>query len=254
MNELIDHIYVLKLKRNDTEELEGHLAERFPDVPVRWYEVDGVGFSVKNEGKMSLSVWGIMQHRHMDDVSRDILRNMISMIREAHGRGLERVLFLEEDVYFEPFTLGSQTMAWLKENQSWDAFYFGYCSWPWPVAFYARREVVRVWSPLLCHAYMLHRRGMEKLLAFTADGTRNMDRHIDKMISTLPGMRKYARFPMVAFQKKDPALFVKGCDRLGIRVSLRTVSRWLQYVSIVLPVVIVLLVCVLLVRWIFSFV
>jgi hypothetical protein len=254
MNGFVDHIYVLKLKRNDTEELAGHLAERFPGVPVRWYEVDGIGSSVKNEGRMELSVWSIMRHRHMDEVSKDILRNMIGMIREAHDKGLERVLFLEEDVYFEPFALRPQTVSWLKKDRSWDVFYLGYCSWPWPVAFCKRREVVRVWSPLLCHAYMLHRRGMEKLLAFTADGTKNMDRHIDKMISTLPGMRKYARFPMVAFQKKDPALFVKGCDRLGIRVSLRTVSRLMEYISVVLPVVLVLLLCFFLVRWVFSFV
>jgi hypothetical protein len=74
------------------------------------------------------------------------------------------------------------------------------------------------------------------------------------MISTLPGMRKNARFPMVAFQKKDPALFIKGCDRLGLKVSLRTISRWIQHASLVLPVVAILVICLLLVRWMFSFV
>jgi len=239
MLDAIDKIYVLKLAKNDKTEMDMHLQKRFPGIPVHYWEVEGKTVN-KNEGSINLSLWRILCHDYVDDVAKDIAHNHMAMVRDAHDTGEERVLFLEEDARIEeaPISRLKGVNDWLRNSPSWDIFFLGYCNWPMVASFFVTTNVVRLWSPLAAHAYVLNRRGMQKILNYTENG-KKLSQHVDKMYATMPLLQRYGMFPMIAFQSKEPALFTKACDKLNVNVSMKTLCIINQYLSLVIPLLII---------------
>jgi hypothetical protein len=249
---IIDIIYVLKLKKNDKSELQEHLKLRFPDTPVLFYEVEGKTTN-KNEGEIDSSIIKIMNHNTVDDIALDITGNHIEMIKDAIMNNYKNVLFMEEDGRLEEGNPKKMEHVnhWLTYCPKWDIFYLGYCHWPILLSFFITTSIVKLSSPLCTHAYILNRRGMEKVLNYTEYGKKNMNMHIDKIYSTLPNFFKYGIFPMISFQNKDPALFTKTFDKVNMKISMKTVFRILEYSSIILPIIIIVLFIYFLTRFFF---
>jgi GR25 family glycosyltransferase involved in LPS biosynthesis len=160
-------------------------------------------------------------------------------------------LFLEEDVCINTnhSSKYKNINNWLlQKTNKWDIFYLGYCNWPIIFSFLITKDIVRIYSPLAAHAYILNRRGMQKILNYTENGLKNMDMHIDKMYAQLPGFRKYAIFPMIAFQNKNPALFTKACDKINLNLSMKSCSIAIQYISVFIPILFILICTFLFIR------
>jgi|UniRef100_A0A6C0K4X4 hypothetical protein len=239
MLDAIEKIYVLKLAKNDGTVMEEHLQKRFPGKPVQFWEVEGKTVN-KNEGSINLSLWRILCHNYVDEVAQDITKNHMAMIRDAHDSGEGCVLFLEEDARFEeaPVSRLKGVSEWLKNSPMWDIFFLGYCNWPLVASFFVTTNVVKLWSPLNAHAYILNRRGMQKILNYTENGQK-VNQHVDKIYATMPMLQRYGMFPMIAFQNKEPALFTKVCDKLNVRMSMRTLCIVNQYLSLLIPILII---------------
>lgn len=252
MLEIVDKIMILKLKKNESSEMEKHIEERFPNKKYEFYEVEGKTIN-KNEGSINMTVFKIMKHDYIDDIVLDITKNHIEMIKKAYNENHNTVLFMEEDARIEKnnITKCNNVNKWLRTNNKWDIMYLGYCNWPYPISFMINLNVVKVWSPVATHCYILNRRGMQKILNYTENGKINMNMHIDKMYTKIPNLQKYAIFPMIAFQNKEPALFLKACDLMNIKCSMKTASIVVQYLSLLLPLIFIFIFCFFLIKLFF---
>lgn len=241
MLNLIDMIYVLKLKKNDATKLEKNVREIFPNIKIKFYEVDGI--SNKNEGNINQSLFEIIKHNTINEVALDITKNHIEIIKEAYNNNYNNILFLEEDVIFEnPSQKKMENVdIWLTNNKKWDIFYLGYCNWPVMCSFFITSNIIKVTNPLLTHAYILNKQGIEKILNFTENGKKNMNMHIDKLFIKIPNFNKYAVYPLLAYQEKNAALFTKACDKLNLNLSMKTICKISQYISLLFPIIFIFL-------------
>ena len=249
MLDFLNHVYVLTLKNKDHEPLHQRYQALFP-TRYKLFEVEGTPKNA-NGGQIGSSVWKIIQHHETDATALDITKNHTEMIREAHSLGYENVLFLEDDALFTP--LSKQKEERLKEwmisaQKKWDIFFMGYCPWPMLTSFMVTRDIVRVFTPVCAHAYVLNRNGMEKMLMFL-ETPENRQHHFDKIFNLIPGFRKYAAFPMISFQETGPALYTKAVDQLGVAIPFLTMCRALEWVSVILPVLILAVLVLVVVRY-----
>lgn len=121
-----------------------------------------------------------------------------------------------------------------------DILYLGYCNWPWICSFYVDSCLVRPMSPLLAHAYILHREGYEKMRAFQKTwGNRPI--HFDKFLCKIPSFRKYAVHPILAYQSKNPALMTKLTDQWNITISNYSFLTIFHWMSMVISLVLILI-------------
>jgi hypothetical protein len=248
----IEQIYVLILKGQQRDELQKNLKETFsPDVKISWFEVEKT--NQKNEGKMEISWLDIMFHNKPDNIAKNITYNHIGMIKDAYMKNYKNVLFLEEDCRFQKIKdkKWKSVDLWLTNSPKWDIFYLGYVNWPIPVSLFITTNILKLLSPLLAHSYILSRRGMEKILNYTEYGRNRMDEHIDKLYSTFPNFQKYGIYPMVAFQKKDPALMVKALDQMNLNISGITLAKWNENFCLIIPILILVLLAFFIVKLFF---
>lgn len=245
MFDFIDHVSVLTLREKDhttiTERVKSSFGERYT-----LFEVHGEPKSA-NGGEIGSSLWDILCHKAVDATALDITKNHLSMIQEAYSKGYENVLFLEDDAVFETISAEKEKRFsdWVTRNkQKWHILFLGYCTWPLPLSFLVSRDVVRVYTPLTAHAYILNRHGMEKILMFCSKQS-NTQHHFDKILCMIPGFRKYAIFPMMCFQENDPALYTKALDHIGINISFAKLSRLIEFFSVLLPFILfaILILC-----------
>lgn len=241
---IFDKIFILSLEENDTSHLLTHLKDiglvSNEQQDVVHYRTKG-SLEIQNQGNLQDSLWDILSHSTINQTSRNITMNHINMIQMAHQQQLSTVLFLEEDCFFPNGSLSiqrlSQEINSLKQQTSyWDIFYLGYCPWPILWSTFISSSIVKVSSALTAHSYVLHTHSMEKILQQFAHSPHYKDMHIDSFFSKLPNFRKYAQFPMTAFQNKDPALYLKACDHIGLHMSFRSTSRLFEWVSVILPI------------------
>lgn len=249
MLDFLNHVYVLTLKSKDHAHLHARYESLFPSR-YTLFEVDGT-LKNANEGQIGSSVWKILQHNETDATALDITKNHTAMIRDAHSKGLENVLFLEDDALFTPLSAEKEARIqhWMTLNsRKWDIFFMGYCPWPVLMTLMVTRDVVRVLTPVCAHAYVLNRRGMEKMLMFLEDPA-HQQHHFDKVFNLIPRFSKYAAFPMISFQETGPALYTKAVDQLGFNIPFTTTCRALEWTSVFLPVVFLALAVVLVMRF-----
>lgn len=242
MLEFIQSVYLLTLKGKDVPTLKKKYSDTFGDDRLHILEAEGTPKN-SNSGNLTTGFFKILRHDAVDDTALDITRNHLHMIKEMYTKGVATCLFLEDDAEFEEFPIHAQISVrdWMKRSH-WDIFYLGYCPWPILFSLLTTRRIVRVYTPLTTHAYILSRSGMEKVLEYTKkNGTHTL--HIDKLFSKIPSFRRFALFPMVSFQNQDPALYTKACDYLGVRFSFKTLSRILERVSVLIPFLLIFCIC-----------
>lgn len=248
----LDRIMVLTLDTTDTDRLMNYYTKFFDKDKIEFYRVARTNSRPINEGTLDTRFIDIVLHRSLDDTSMSITRNHIEMIRSAYTNDYEYVLFLEDDARFKSLSDNNYIPQIIRQNLSrkkeWEIFYMGYCPWPCMLSYFVHQNIVRVFTPLTCHAYILHRHSMEKILIYF-DQTKSASKtHIDKLFCKIPGLRKHAIFPSIAFQERDPALYTKAMDFCGVSIPFAYLSRVLEYVSIILPIVIMSLIILFIIR------
>lgn len=241
-------VLILESRKAEEKEIQGHLLPY--NIVPQFYRVKGVQNKLNN-GKGELSVSQIMAHNAPDEISNDIYLNHIGMIQEAYNQGLDRVLFLEEDARFE-VSIDKTQLKNIQEflkKQDWDIFYLGYCPWPYVITFPVSQNIVRIPSPLLAHAYILSRSGMEKVLQYHETKVLPTKQfcHFDKVLTEI-SMKKMGTYPSICFQKKDPGLFKEVKKTMKLPFHFRAVCRFLEHLALLWPILMVLVVAFLLVR------
>ena len=96
--------------------------------------------------------------------------------------------------------------------------------------------VIKPFSPLTAHAYIINRNGIQKILEMIQTNPELQSIHIDKLLATSKTIKKKAAFPMISFQEKDPSLYLKACDKIGIYIDFIKFSRINENISIYLPI------------------
>lgn len=254
LNDCINEVMVLTLesKLKEHQEIKQHLKKYGMD-PVL-YKVTGIS-TKKNNGKGTLSMSQILSHNAPDEVSMDIYKNHIMMIQEAYSKGYDRVLFLEDDARFEdkldPIQI--QNIKYVLKNKEWDIFYLGYCPWPYVISFPVSPNIVRIPSPLLAHAYILSRSGMEKILehhnSTVLPSKQNV--HMDKVLSEIKGFYKLGTYPSICYQKNDPGLFKEAKNKMKLPFGFKKVCKFLEHFALLWPILVLLIVIFLIVRYYF---
>lgn len=241
-------VLILESRKRDEKEIQDHLS--CYNIVPEFFRVKGVQ-NKQNNGKGELSVSQIMAHNAPDEISNDIYLNHIGMIRDAYEQGLDRVLFLEEDARFEASIDKNQlkNIKHFLKTKEWDIFYLGYCPWPYVISFPVSQNIVRIPSPLLAHAYILSRTGMEKILQYHETHILPKQKyfHFDKVLAEI-SMTKMGTYPSICFQKKDPGLFKEVKKTMKLPFHFKTLCRFLEHLALLWPILILLILIFLLVR------
>ena len=234
----VDKIIVLGLLKNKAE-IEKKFSSMFTDhtKKLEYHLVPGVG-STQNDGNYHSSLWSILHHRTIDNISKDIFKNHVNIYKNARRNNWNRILVLEDDVVFPKIYPKQNKVVnrWLTENKSYDILYLGYCNWPWIWSTFRNSYIVKPAYPLTLHSYIINRKGMDKVLNLIQSNPKLEDLHIDKLLAQEKSLHKFAVFPMIGFQAKDPSLYSKACDKLGIYVNFTTFCRINEYVSLIIPI------------------
>ena len=240
----VDRIVVLGLEKNERT-IRKKFDGIFPNKKVSYFITKGVG-TAQNDGMMSSSLWKIMCHDTIDKISIDIFKNHVEIIKQCfYNPYIHNVLILEDDACFPNWDQKkwNKTEHWLKKNsEKWDIFFLGYCNWPSMWSIFKTRNIVKLSSPLTAHAYILNKNGMFKILKTLEKNPQCKNMHIDKLFSKIPRFNKYGSFPMVSFQEKCPGLYLKACDKLGVRILFSSCCKWNEWVSVIVPIFVYFLV------------
>jgi len=255
---IFDAIYILTLQNKDISKQITHLKKDcgFQAENIHIYRSPKrIPKNSLNEGKLSDNLWNILNHSTKDEISLDIMKNHLDMISKAYSEKQKFVLFLEDDAFF-PSSFQKKRfqtqMQYLKKNiMTWDIAYLGYCPWPWLFSFFITSSMIRLHSALTAHSYVLHFHSMEKIIQNIQLNPEKKLLHIDRFFSEWKELKKYAIFPMICFQEKDPALYVKACDHVGFYLPFSFTCRLLETISLCLPILFFVFLIIFVLLWIF---
>lgn len=243
MKIFVDKVIVLGLEKNE-EKIRKKFDLLFPKDQLDYFITKGVG-TTQNDGTMNSSLWKIMCHDTIDNISIDIFKNHVQIIKQCfYNPQIQNVLILEDDACFPNWNQEkwNKTEAWLQNNPSrWDIFFLGYCNWPSMWSTFTTKNIVKLSSPLTAHAYILNKNGMFKVLKTIEKNPQCHQMHIDKLFTKIPKFYKFGSFPMVSFQEKCPGLYLKACDKMGVRILFSTCCQWNEWVSVILPILVYIL-------------
>jgi len=250
LRELSIHTMILSLESSTENHVD--IKRHFSEMGIEdyiLYKVKGCHEKKVNNGGVdeNTSLLDIFTHSMVDDTSHDIYKNHMSMIRKAYHKGLERVLFMEEDARFEKHSSRDQVVkikSWLDENpEAWDIFYLGSCPWPVIISFPVAVNIVSIPSPHLGHSYILNRRGMKKILdRDLLDSIIDLPiMHVDKLFASMTNLEKKGTYPSICFQQKSPALFEEAKKKMYIPMEFNQVNKIIETIAILWPLCILFL-------------
>ena len=178
------------------------------------------------------SIINLLTHNNIDETSINIFENHIKTIQKAYDNKYKRVCILEDDAEFL-FPIKKHIISniniWMNSNK-WDIFYFGHVPWPNVNSYKVTRNIVQPINPLLAHCYCLSRLGMYKIL--TSYYKLNSPMHIDNFFNKC-NLNKYAIFPSISVQNKEPAIYNEITKRIGIStINYRIIFLILEYIAV----------------------
>jgi GR25 family glycosyltransferase involved in LPS biosynthesis len=254
----IDKVYIITLSTSTQrqDELRIHLQE----IGLHNYEFivfDPISSYTKNDAKdIECSIMNIFSLTVVDKISNNITHNHLKVVEKAYQNNFNRVLILEDDARFMvPIDETKITSAstWIERNYC-DMFYFGYCVWPLPVSIFVTPHIVKIPTPYCAHCYLLTRPGMQKILKYIEHMDKNnMNIHVDKLYTVIPGLYKYGIFPNLCFQSEDPGLYKRALKKIlpnELYVPFNYTVRTFDYISVVVPIVVILILCFIIMKMI----
>ena len=208
--------YIVVNTVEGSKEIEG-FKENMKEVGIQNYKIRSgkrVGDKNVNENKKGCECLSKIINQDKNccgSICKDLINRSIEQIRIAYENGCKNILLFEDDARFElPFNFSrlKSIINWLKTNQYWDAFYFGYILHPNPFYIPVSLKVGRVFTPILAHCVVFHRRGMKRILDDVQTNgfpQLNIDTYYTRLLKY-----KYATYPAMIYQCKPPALYLKG--------------------------------------------
>lgn len=219
--------------------------------PSKKYKNNKNNDSTGRGGKSNQTLLSTISHQVCDETCENIAQNMFSLARKGYDAGHHSIIIFEDDARFSVLGLQrklSKAIKWLATHE-WDIFYLGYCQWPKLVSWVVTPGIVKLTSPLCLHGYCLSRTGMTKVLM--------MERyygiapqHIDKLYGEKK-WKKYGIFPAICFQNDAPGLYKKAIEKFPVDIKFKSVSRFTEYSSVLLPFIIAIIILLIIIHMFF---
>ena len=241
--ESLDKIFVLSLLKNRTK-VENKFSSLFSErdridrLCFFFTEGDKNNKNHINNGNYDASLQEILSHTAVDTISTNIFRNHISILEIAKNQNFETIMILEDDATWTQSSANKMipiVNAYIKKNQNkFDMLYLGYINHPYICSYFNvfNFNIVRPVSPLTAHAVIITKQGIEKILYYHRTLYPAFNVHLDKFYSTCTALNKTAVFPQYIFQDKQPALYVKAMDKLGLKIPFNLVCKINEILSI----------------------
>jgi hypothetical protein len=234
------NIHIITIPSTDTERIKNELSTQ----NISNYNIHTFQPAEKtiNGGSDDLKLIDIISHKKCDSTCQNLTKNHINIILEEYEKKSKFVTIFEDDFEFDTISSSkSSSIQKFIDNNNWDIFYFGFA--PWPVLFSIPicMHIIKPITPLLAHAYILSRSGMEKVLKYY---NKNANIHIDKLFVKAK-LYAYAPFPSFIHQKDPPALYIKSFKKMGISsFNHKTVFRVTEYISLILFFIVIIILIV----------
>jgi len=142
----------------------------------------------------------VVVQKHPTDCEQGIYESHLLCIARGLARGAEQMLIFEDDILFDGFTTAAleRCIAFLAAEPGWHMFFLG-C-----MVKASRRTtfpgVVQIRYRSLAHAYAIHRRFAERLVAHPWQGV-----PYDDLLRDMKDERSFALYPSFAFQSNSPS-------------------------------------------------
>jgi len=210
--------------------------------PSKKYKSNSHNDSTGIGGQQNQTLLSTANHQVCDETCENIAQNMFSLAKKGYDAGHNSIIIFEDDARFSTTHSHKKlnnVVKWLSMHE-WDIFYLGYCQWPKLVSWVVTSDIVKLTSPLCLHGYCLSRTGMRKVLMMERYYA-IAPQHIDKLYGEKK-WKKYGIFPAVCFQKDSPALYKKAIEKFPIAIRFKSMSRFTEYSSILVPFIIVVII------------
>lgn len=142
----------------------------------------------------------VVVQKHPTDCERGIYESHLLCMARGLAQGARQMLIFEDDILFDGFTTAAleRCVAFLAAEPGWHMFFLG-C-----MVKASRRTtfpgMVRIRYRSLTHAYAIHRRFAERLVACPWQGV-----PYDDFLRDLKDERTFALYPPFAFQSNSPS-------------------------------------------------
>ena len=140
----------------------------------------------------------VVVQKHPTDCEQGIYESHLLCMTRGLARGAEQMLVFEDDILFDGFTTAAleRCIAFLAAEPGWHMFFLG-C-----MVKASRRTtfpgVVQIRYRSLAHAYAIHRRFAERLVAHPWHGV-----PYDDLLRDMKDERSFALYPSFAFQSNS---------------------------------------------------
>jgi len=210
--------------------------------PSKKYKENKKNDSTGVDGESDQTFASTVSHQVCDETCKNIAANMFNLAKKGYDAGHSNIVIFEDDARFSvnfPHKKLNSAVKWLSTHE-WDIFYLGYCQWPKLLSWVVTPDIVKLTSPLCLHGYCLSRTGMEKIMEMK-QYYNIQPQHIDKLYGEKK-WKKYGIFPAICFQDDPPALYKKAIEKLPVDIKFKSMSRFTEYSSVLLPFIIVIIV------------
>jgi len=177
----------------------------------------------------------------INEVTRKIAMDHFFMIEEAlnkcENKPFARILFLEDDARFDNFcwnTIHSIRQFVRCVHYRWDQILLGYC--PLSCSYFLTPHIIHVGNTRLRHASILSMEGMQKMIDFKNKEFGRCPCPFDIVGNRILHFRKLAVFPMMCFQKEEPALYRRIAHNLCYPLPFSEICRCLEMLCLCCPV------------------
>lgn len=211
-------------------------------APSKKYDQNNQNDSTGEGGVQNQTLLSTASHKVCDETCRNIANNMFALAKKGYDAGHNHIIIFEDDARFSipfPYKKMYKAVKWLATHE-WDIFYLGYCQWPKLVSWMVTTSVVKLTSPLCLHGYCLSRSGMEKVIKMQKYYN-IAPQHVDKLYGE-KNWKKYGIFPAICFQEEAPALYKKAIEKFPVDIEFKSMSRFTEYSSVLLPFIIVIII------------
>ncbi len=211
------------------------------DLDVKIYEFPNNYNNNKNGADKECSNYDILSSSSdcCGKICLEITKNHIHVIKEAFKKNKRNVLIFEDDSRWEcDSTQLDAITEWMKNNE-WDIFYLGYFCFPNFIGRPISKNVVKLFSPLLTHAYIVNRSAMLDII-------QNENNMIGNKIPIdvyykQKNFKKFGAYPCLAYPADPPGHCTKFFERVGLPAKLlfkplNKIFNFLTYYFIILTI------------------